>query len=96
MVQLSAGPRDAYIGVPVKLSKTTWLERDKGGSDGLGRREVGRVNFVEAATFTRHFFTRVLQGVVNKAGVSSELTTAASSNSTVRDCAVDDVGISGR
>jgi len=59
-----------YVGVPVKLPKTARLQSDKGGREGLGRGEVGRVNLVKGATATGDLLARMRESAVHETRVS--------------------------
>jgi hypothetical protein len=62
----------SYIRMPVQLPQASGIKADKSGCDGLGDREICRVNLVKLATPTRNVFTWELERVVNERAVPGQ------------------------
>jgi len=82
-----------YVGVPVKLAEPLGFESDKGCSDGLAGRKVGRVYLVELSASARHRLAGVLKGTIDEGRIARELARRIVGYVPGADCAVEDVWV---
>ena len=79
--------------MPVKLSQSTRLERNKSSSKRLASGEVCRVNLPEIAARAANLFRLVLERAVDEGAVARELPRGSVGDVLLADLGGEDVGV---